>query len=158
MRSLWIRLACAGALALTVAGRNARAEELRIGVASLSTSVDPHFYNLAANVTLSLHLFDRLTQRAPDSTLQPGLALTWRAVSGTVWEFKLRPGVTWSDGVAFTADDVAFTIGRARNVPNSPSSFAGFLRAIQRVEVVDPLTIRLHTGVAAPNVPPVTPP
>ena len=131
----------------------ARAADLRIGLATLSTSVDPHFYNLAANVTLSLHLFDRLTQRAPDSTLEPALALSWCPVSETVWEFKLRPGVTWSDGVPFTADDVAFTIERARNVPGSPSSFAGFLRAIVSTEVVDPLTIRFHTQQAAPNVP-----
>src|SRR5207237_5638830 len=27
-----------------------------------------------------------------------------------VWTLKLRPGVTWSDGVAFTADDVVFSI------------------------------------------------
>ena len=46
----------------------------------------------------------------------------------------------------FTADDVAFTIQRAPNVPGSPGGFGGFVRAIERVEVVDPLTIRFHTA------------
>ena len=148
------RGALAGGCALVLAAvAPAGAQDLRIGVAALSTSVDPHFYNLAANITLSLHIFDRLIQRAPDSRLQPDLALSWQAVSDTVWEFRLRPGVTWSDGAAFTAADVAFTIERARNVPNSPSSFAGFLRAIRAVEVVDPLTLRFHTDAPAPNVP-----
>lgn len=141
------------ALLLAAVAPPADAQDLRIGVAQLSTSVDPHFYNLAANITLSLHIFDRLVQRAPDSTLSPDLALSWQAISDTVWEFRLRPGVTWSDGSEFTAADVAFTIDRARNVPNSPSSFAGFLRAIRTVEVVDPLTVRLHTDAPAPNVP-----
>ena len=141
------------AILLVVLAGGARAADLRVGVAALSTSADPHFYNLAANLTLSLHLFDRLTQRTPDSKLQPGLALSWAPVSDTVWEFRLRPGVHWSDGVPFTADDVAFTVERARNVPSSPSSFAGFLRAIGRVEVMDPLTVRFHTAAPAPNVP-----
>ena len=149
----WIGRAAGIGLLLAAASPSVRAQELKIGVAALSTSVDPHFYNLAANVTLSLHIFDRLTQRAPNSSLMPALALSWRPAADTVWEFKLRPGVTWSDGTAFTAEDVAFTVDRARNVPNSPSSFAGFLRAIKTVEVVDPLTVRFHTERPAPNVP-----
>jgi hypothetical protein len=47
-------------------GGAARADELRIGIATLPTSVDPHFYNLQENVSLSMHLFDRLTQRRHD--------------------------------------------------------------------------------------------
>jgi peptide/nickel transport system substrate-binding protein len=74
-------------------------------------------------------------------------------VSDTVWEFKLRPGVKWHDGRDFTADDVAFTIQRAPNVPGSPGGFGGFLRAIQRVEVVDPLTVRFHTARPHPLLP-----
>lgn len=146
-------LAAALALLLVALSPHARAQDLTIGVAALSTSVDPHFYNLAANVTLSLHIFDRLAQRAPDSTLLPALALSWHPVSDTVWEFKLRPDVKWSDGTDFTADDVAFTIIRARSVPNSPSSFAGFLRAITQTEIIDKLTVRFHTAAPAPNVP-----
>ncbi|WP_431281963.1 ABC transporter substrate-binding protein [Humitalea sp. 24SJ18S-53] len=145
--------ALAGLMLLPVAPRPAQAQDLRIGLAALSGSVDPHFYNLAANLTLALHVFDRLVQRGADASLQPGLAQSWTPVSDTVWAFALRPGVTWQDGQPFTADDVAFSLARAPNVPNSPSSFAGFLRAIARVEVVDPLTVHLHTHTPAPNLP-----
>ena len=131
----------------------AAAQDLRIGVSALATSADPQFYNLAANNSLAAHIFGRLTQRGPDASLQPDLAVSWTAVGDTVWEFHLRPGVTWQDGVPFTADDVAFSLARAPNVPNSPSSFAGMLRAITQVEVVDKLTIRLHTARPAPNLP-----
>ena len=145
-------------LALLLLATPAAAQELRIGVAGFATSADPHFYNLAANNTLAAHVFDRLTQRGPDATLQPDLALSWTpvgdaAVGDAAWEFRLRPGVLWQDGTPFTADDVAFSLARAPNVPNSPSSFAGMLRAITRVEVVDPLTLRLHTATPAPNLP-----
>jgi peptide/nickel transport system substrate-binding protein len=46
------------------------------------------------------------------ATLQPtpGLAESWAvAPDQKTWTFKLRPGVRWSDGHPFTADDVVFT-------------------------------------------------
>ena len=140
-------------LLLLLSAVPASAQELRIGVAALATSADPQFYNLAANNALAAHVFGRLTQRAADSSLQPDLAVSWTPVSDTAWEFKLRPGVFWHDGTPFTADDVAFSFARAPTVPNSPSSFAGMLRPVTRTEVVDPLTIRLHTAAPAPNLP-----
>ena len=140
-------------LALLLLTTAARAQDLTIAVGSFATSADPHFYNLAANNTLAAHVFGRLTQRGPDAALLPDLALDWTPIADTVWEFHLRPGVTWHDGAPFTADDVAFSIARAPVVPNSPSSFAGMLRAITRTEIMDPLTIRLHTAKPAPNLP-----
>src|SRR5258708_9514782 len=124
--------AAAALILLLCLGAASRADELRIGVATLPTSVDPHFYNLQENISLSMHVFDRLTQRGADASLKPALALRWRPLDDTTWEFTLRQGVRWHDGQNFTADDVAFTVARAPTVPNSPSSFAGQLRAITK--------------------------
>ena len=129
------------------------AQNLTIGIGGSPTSLDPHFYNASPNSSLVSHLFDRLVEQDAQARTRPMLAETWRAVGDTVWEFKLRAGVRWHDGREFTADDVVFTIGRVPNVPNSPASFAGFVRAITRVEVVDPLTIRLHTAAPHPLLP-----
>jgi peptide/nickel transport system substrate-binding protein len=131
----------------------AAAQQLRIGVAALATTIDPHFQLLAANITLSVHVYDSLVARTADAGLAPGLALSWQPIDERTWEFKLRPGVKWHDGADFTAEDVAFTVWRARTVPNSPSSFAIWLKAIARVEVVDPLTVRFRTVAPAPNLP-----
>lgn len=100
-----------------------------------------------------MHLFDRLVEQDARARIRPMLAESWRPVSDTVWEFKLRPGVKWHDGRDFTAEDVAFTISRVPDVPNSPATFAGFVRAIQRVEIVDPLTLRFHTAAPHPLLP-----
>jgi len=129
------------------------ARPLTIGIGGAVTSLDPHFYNASPNNSLSMHVFDRLVERDAQTRLVPGLALSWTPVSEKVWEFKLRPGVKWHDGRDFTADDVAFTIERAPNVPNSPGGFGGFVRAIQRTEVVDPLTVRFHTAAPSPLLP-----
>ena len=141
-------LALSPALAVPAAAQN-----LTIGIGGSPTSLDPHFYNASPNISLTMHIFDRLVDQDARARLRPMLAESWNAVSETVWEFKLRPGVKWHDGRDFTADDVAFTVARVPNVPNSPATFGGFVRAIQRVEVVDPLTVRFHTPAPHPLLP-----
>jgi peptide/nickel transport system substrate-binding protein len=79
--------------------------------------------------------------------------LSWTPESEDVWLFKLRPGVTFHDGSAFTADDVAYSIARAPNVPNSPSSYGQYTKLVAGTEVVDPLTIRIRTKGPAPTLP-----
>jgi hypothetical protein len=98
----------------------ALAQNLTIGIGGSPTSLDPHFYNASPNISLTMHLFDRLVEQDAQARIQPALAESWRPVSDTVWEFRLRRGVTWHDGRDFTADDVAFTIERAPNVPEQP--------------------------------------
>ncbi|MFZ6762760.1 ABC transporter substrate-binding protein [Pseudoroseomonas sp. WGS1072] len=131
----------------------AQAQTLNIGIGGAVTSADPHFYNAAPNHTLAMHVYDYLVGRDATAQPHPQLAESWRTVEPTVWEFKLRPGVKWHDGRDFTAEDVAFTIARAPNVPNSPGGMGGFVRAITRVEVVDPLTVRFHTAQPHPLLP-----
>ena len=142
----------ASALAIAVAAP-AAGQTLTIGIGGSPTSLDPHFYNASPNSSLTQHLFDALVERDAQARLRPMLAESWRAVEPTVWEFKLRPGVKWHDGRDFTADDVAFTIERVPTVRNSPGTFAGLIRAITRVEVVDPATIRFHTASPHPLLP-----
>lgn len=145
------RAALAGAIALIAPAVGA--QTLTVGSAAPVTTIDPHFHNVGPNNALTMHIFDRLVERDGRARPHPSLAESWRVVSDTVWEFKLRQGVTWHDGRPFTADDVVFTFSRVPNVPNSPGGFQGFLRAIERVEVVDPHTIRLHTAAPHPLMP-----
>lgn len=137
----------------TLGSRPARAAtKLEIGLGGAFTTIDPHFFHATPNHTVAMHMFERLVDRAPDGRLIPGLAMSWRLVSDTLWEMALRPNVRFHDGGAFTADDVAFTFERAPNVPNSPGGFGTFLRTVSRLEIVDPLTIRIHTHQPAPDL------
>ena len=65
---------------------------------------------------------------APD-----GKSVTWR----------LREGVLWSDGEPFTADDVLFTYEFIINPDNNAQTRATY-EAIDRIEVIDDLTVRIH--------------
>jgi len=128
----------------------AQAQTANIAVGGAVTTLDPHFYNNAPNDMISTYIFDNLTDRDANTQPVPSLAMSWRVIAPTVWELSLRPGVTWHDGQPFTADDVAFSLARIPHVPNSVSGFAGLVRAITKVEIVDPLTIRLHTEAPHP--------
>ncbi|HAS91216.1 MAG TPA: ABC transporter substrate-binding protein [Sedimentibacter sp.] len=69
----------------------------------------------------------------------PGLAESWKQISDTVWEFKLRQGVKFHDGTEFTAKDVKFTIDRGKEMGASKSRFA----SISEVEIIDDYTVNL---------------
>jgi len=75
---------------------------LRMAVEAEITSMDPHFHNLAPNKAVSAHFFDALILQDAQQNLLPGLAVSWRAIDELTWEFKLREGVTWHDGTAFS--------------------------------------------------------
>ncbi len=148
-----MRMTAAAALAAAWIGApgiagSAAAQTLQVGVQA-SFNIDPHFIFLGPNMAAARHVFDTLVNRDADSRWTPGLTESWTAVEPTVWEFRLRRGVTFHDGSPFTAEDVVFSFQRIPNIPGNPGPYTPNLRGITRTEVVDPHTIRIHT--AAPN-------
>jgi peptide/nickel transport system substrate-binding protein len=120
-------------------------QELKIGLSAEPSAMDPHFHNLTPNNSLLKHIFDRLTDQDENQLVRPGLAVSWRTVGDTAWEFKLRAGVKFSNGDAFTANDVIYSVCRAPRVENSPSSFGINVRAITGMTAPDPLTVVITT-------------
>ena len=146
------RLRHAFTAALAALAIGAHAQELRIGMGADVTSMDPHYVNLFPNNNIAEHIFEKLITLDADSRLIPGLAESWKAVSPTAWEFKLRKGVKFHDGTDFTAEDVAFSIDRVGKIPNSPGPFTTYTKAIKDVQIVDPHTIRLVTATPHPQL------
>lgn len=135
------------------AARELAAQELKIGLASEPTSIDPHFHNLGPNNALRRHVFPALVETDEQQKLLPGLATSWKALDDKTWEFKLRSGVKFSDGSSFDATDVIYTFCRVPTVENSPSSFTVFVRGIQAIETPDPLTMIFRTATPDPLLP-----
>ena len=57
--------------------------------------------------------------------------------------FRLRKGITWHDGVEFTADDVEFTY-RLMVDPKTPTAYGEAFRQVQKTQVVDRYTYRVY--------------
>src|SRR5215469_8023251 len=130
--------ALAGCMALS---RGASATDMVIGVSSDVTNLDPHFFHLTSNTEIDKLIYSGLVTQDANLKVIPDLAVSWRTLDDTHWEFKLRPGVKWHDGSPFTADDVVFTYQRARHVPNSPASFLQFLKHVAKTTAVDDHTL-----------------
>lgn len=125
--------------------------ELRVGLSASPTSVDPQFYVVGPNSAMARNIFDGLVNQDEHQQLQPALALSWTIVDDTIWEFKLRPGVTFHDGTPFTAAAVVASIARVPLAARgSPSSFAAYVQDIASVEPVDDLTVRIMTTKPSP--------
>jgi peptide/nickel transport system substrate-binding protein len=142
-----LRIAAAALFAFAFAIAGARDREVSIGLQAAITSIDPHYHNLSPNNSLLLNIYEPLINRDPDGKLVPALAVSWKALDDLTWEIKLRKGVKFHDGSAFTAEDVVATIKRIPNVPNSPSSMATFVKPIVETKIVDPYTIVFRTAV-----------
>ncbi|WP_237214159.1 ABC transporter substrate-binding protein [Falsiroseomonas oryziterrae] len=138
------RSALAAAVAALLASP-ALGQTLTIATGGAITSLDPHFFNAAPNNAIAEHIFGRLVDRDAQARIRPQLAESWRLISDTEWEFRLRRDVTWHDGRPFTADDVLFTLERAPNVPNSPGGFGATLRSVKGASAPDPFTLRIET-------------
>ncbi len=129
-------------------------QELRIGTSYKLMTLDPHYANLNENTSLLSHIYERLVYQDERLELKPGLAVSWRALSDTQWEFKLRDNVRFHDGSPFTANDVIYTIERIRDGLKTPSGgFKSYVSGIKTVTAPDPLTIVVETNGKAPTLP-----
>ncbi|WP_312797809.1 ABC transporter substrate-binding protein [Tianweitania sp.] len=129
------------------------AETMTIALKTEPSSLDPHYHSLTPNYQMAFTVFEPLVKQDGDQVAKPGLAESWRMISDREWEFVLRKDVKFSDGSSFTADDFLFSYQRIPKVPNSPTPLTLFTRNIEKVEVVDPLKIRITTRKAYPLLP-----
>lgn len=138
------------ALALTLANtlnQGAAAQSLRIAMAAEPTAVDPHNYAAAPNSTLQNHLYDALTGTNAQLQTEPGLAVSWTRRDDRTWDFRLREGVTFSNGQRFGADDVIFTFCRVlNNETETVGSFSRYIRRLARVEKTGEHSITITTN------------
>ena len=95
------------------------------------------------------NIFEGLTRFMSDGSVVPGLAESWEiSGDGLTYTFKLHSGVTFHDGTAMDAEDVKFSLDRAR-ADDSANAQKALFSSIADVTVVDPLTVKLT--LSAPN-------
>lgn len=111
------------------------------------TSINPA---LKEHGEINSLIFTGLTARDKDNKVIPALAESWEFdKDNNTYTFKLREGVKWHDGEAFTANDVKFTIETIQN-PDSMSEISSNYEDIESVEVVSDLEVKIK--LKKPNV------
>lgn len=135
--------------------------DLVVGVADLPPTLEPakELSNVGTRITYSV--FDTLIRRdfnsaegGGGSKLVPGLAESWERIDDLTFEVKLRDGVTFHNGEPLTAEDVAFTFSNERLLSEDSLLPRGraYFAVLDRVEVVDPLTVRFVTKAPDPLI------
>jgi peptide/nickel transport system substrate-binding protein len=142
---MWTKILAATALALTSStGAMAARTDLVVGVVLEPPHLDPTAGAAAAiDEVLYANVFEGLTRISPQGEVLPDLAESWTVSDdGKAYTFKLHSGVKFHDGTDFGADDVKFSLDRAR-AEGSTNAQKGLFAAIDTVEVVDPATVKV---------------
>ncbi len=114
-----------------------------------AVTFDPHAWLLEENRTATEQVYEALLDVDSNLQIVPQLAVEWKPINPTTWEFRLRGGVKFHDGTPFTAEDVVFSIRRAR-AETSHVDYVANLGRIAGVEVIDGETIRVATTAPDP--------
>ncbi|SEL19609.1 peptide/nickel transport system substrate-binding protein [Roseovarius azorensis] len=140
----------AALLASTTIG--ASAETLRWARAGDSLTLDPHAQNEGPTHTLAHQIYEPLIIRDTTGAFEAALATDWtpKADDPNVWVFNLRQGVKYHDGADFTAEDVVFSINRAKS---EQSRMKELLSSVVEVRAVDDHTVEFVTDGPNPILP-----
>ena len=115
-----------------------------VAVSSEPTTFDAHVFSDQPTYNVMLNVFDTLVERGPDMQLRPLLAESYRLVDDRTWQFKLRKGIQFTNGEPFNAQVVKWNVERMLD-PATKSKNIGRVSSIERVEVVDDLTVNIRT-------------
>jgi peptide/nickel transport system substrate-binding protein len=134
------------------AGRDGRAHWLRIATGlgdpnSLNIHLDPSgTTGDVAELTQAYFVrYDRRAKPVPELITEiPTQANRGISPDGKTITWHLRRGVTWSDGVPFTGDDVVFTVNAINNPANNEEQGTAGWEEIASMDQPDAYTVRFH--------------
>ena len=97
----------------------------------------------AIDQVLYANVFEGLTRFAADGSIVPGLAKSWQiSEDGLVYAFTLHKGVRFHDGTSMDANDVKFSLDRAR-AEDSTNAQKALFTGIASVDVVSPHVVNI---------------
>jgi peptide/nickel transport system substrate-binding protein len=120
--------------AVLVTSGTVAAQTLRFASQGDAQTMDPHSQNVIFTNSVNGQVYEKLVVRDKQLGLKPSLATEWQQVSPLKWRFKLRPNVKFHDGAPFTADDVVFSVLRAREPTSQISNYANALGSPVKID------------------------
>lgn len=146
MKTMKHTFATAAALALAISGGAAFAAktDITVGLQLEPPHLDPTGAAAGAidQVTYS-NIFEGLTRFASDGSIIAGLAKSWDiSDDGLTYTFALNSGVKFHDGTDMDAEDVKFSLDRAR-AEDSTNAQKALFADIASVDVMDPMTVKV---------------
>jgi peptide/nickel transport system substrate-binding protein len=128
--------------------------DITVGMVLEPPNLDPTAGAAAAiDEVVYANVFEGLTRIGPDGSVLPALAKSWDiSDDGLVYTFQLQQGVKFHDGTTFDAEDVKFSLDRAR-AEDSTNAQKALFAPIATVDAVDPATVRVTLKQPTGNFP-----
>ena len=144
------RFSLTTALAFCASMAFAAQDSITIGMQLEPPNLDPTAGAAAAiDEVVYANVFEGLTRYQSDGSIAPALAKSWDiSDDGLVYTFQLQSGVKFHDGTTMDAEDVKFSLDRAR-AEDSTNAQKALFAGIESVDVVDATTVRVT--LSAPN-------
>jgi peptide/nickel transport system substrate-binding protein len=135
------------ALLLVATASASTAQTLRWASQGDLQTMDPHSQNELLTNAINGQVYESLVNRDRQLGLVGVLATEWKQTGPMQWRVKLRPNVKFQDGTPFTADDVVFSLLRARD---SSSDIRVYATALGEPKALDPLTVEFNLSQVNP--------
>ena len=124
----------------TASNQDEKVKELKLGIASFDT-INPILSKNKNVQNITKLIYEPLVNLTSDYKAEACLATEWAKESGNSYLIKLRENVRWSDGQAFTAQDVKFTIDRLKD---TDTIYSANVQNVIGVDIVDDYTVRIN--------------
>jgi peptide/nickel transport system substrate-binding protein len=148
--------ACSGGSSNSTGG-TASKDSITVAISADITSVnmDPDTSSGGDNLVFLDAVFRTLFDFSRNGTIQPDIA-TKDVVSdnGLLHTLTIRKGVKFQNGQPVTAEDVAFTINRARGLEPglTTSTNSGFVQSVKSADAVNTTTVAIHLTTPDPTL------
>jgi peptide/nickel transport system substrate-binding protein len=131
-----------GAYLLGTGRAHAASDTISMGLVNYPPNIKPLENTGSSQGAVKLAIYRSLLSYDAQGNLQPELAESWTPDGTTAHVLKLRGNAKFHNGAPVTAEDVQYTIGLIKD-----PKWTAFLRAdfevVERVEVLDPMTVRI---------------
>lgn len=124
----------------TASNQDDRVKEIKLGIAELDT-INPILSKNKNVQNITKLIYEPLVNLTSDYKAEACLAKEWAKESGNSYLIKLRENVRWSDGQAFTAEDVKFTIDRLKD---TDTIYSANVQNVVGVDIIDDYTVRIN--------------
>lgn len=114
-------------------------------------TLTPHLVSEVVTLSVQSNIYEALVALTPEMELRPQLAEAWECPNDSTWILRLRRGVRFHNGDQLTAEDVVYSLERARRHPGSvlQANFAD----VVKIEPIGELGIKITTGRPCPSLP-----
>jgi oligopeptide transport system substrate-binding protein len=145
--------ACGNRTAETASGAQARSQKIVFALQNVPDGLDPGITNNSFAAPFLFNLFEGLITYDKDNNIIPALAEDWTiSDDGTVYTFRLRQGLKWSDGSPLTAQDFVYSYFRVLDPKIAAQysvMFTDFIKGAE--EYFSGAASRDQVGISAPD-------